>query len=64
MSLKKIVNDKELWDALDSYFDESISEIHRSMENLTEPSALYRAQGGLSTLRKLKYMRDKVNGPR
>ncbi|MDB9962812.1 hypothetical protein OAD41_00110 [bacterium] len=64
MSLKKIVNDKELWDALIEYYDEYISELHRSMENLTEPSDLYRVQGSLSAIRKLKYMRDKVNGPR
>tara|TARA_R110002153_G_scaffold32963_3_gene99550 strand:- start:2690 stop:2884 length:195 start_codon:yes stop_codon:yes gene_type:complete len=64
MSLKKIVNDKELWDALIEYYDEYISDLHRSMENLTEPSDLYRVQGSLSAIRKLKYMRDKVNGPR
>jgi hypothetical protein len=64
MSLKKIVNDKELWDALIEYYDEYISDLHRSMENLTEPSDLYRVQGGLSAIRKLKYMRDKVKGPR
>lgn len=64
MSLKKIVNDKELWDALMEYYDECISDLHRTMENLTEPSALYRVQGSLSAIRKLKYMREKVNGPR
>lgn len=62
MSLKKIVNDKEVWDALLQYFDERISEHHRSMEQHTSPEALYRAQGSIETLRRLKYMRDVVNG--
>ena len=62
MSLKKIVNDKEQWDALQEYYDECIASHHKSMEQLDEPCALYRTQGAIAALKKLKYMRDYVNG--
>jgi len=62
MSLKKLVNDKELWDAFTQELDECISQQHKSIENISDPVEVYRSQGKISAYRNLKYLRDKVNG--
>ena len=62
MSLKRIVNDKEVWDAFLVELEDRISANHRSMENLSDTAEIYRHQGAIKALRQLKYLRDKVNG--
>jgi len=62
MSLKKLVNDKQIWDALIEELDGCISSTQRSMENISDTAELYRHQGAIKALRQLKYLRDKVNG--
>jgi hypothetical protein len=62
MSLKKLVNDKQIWDAFLVEIEERISAQHRSMENVTDTAELYRHQGSVRALRNLQYLRDKVNG--
>jgi hypothetical protein len=62
MSLKKLVNDKQMWDAFLVELEERISAQHRSMENVTDTAELYRHQGSVRALRNLQYLRDKVNG--
>jgi len=62
MSLKRIVNDKEVWDAFIQELEDRISANHRSMENLSDTSEIYRHQGAIKALRQLKYLRDYVNG--
>jgi hypothetical protein len=64
MSLKQLVNNKPIWDAFNKELDELIALEHRSLESITEPTFLHRAQGKILALRQLKLMRDKVNGPR
>jgi len=62
MSLKRIVNDKEVWDAFIQELEDRISANHRSMENLSDTAEIYRHQGAIKALRQLKYLRDYVNG--
>lgn len=62
MSLKKIINDKESWDALVAYYDSCISSQHTTMERLSDADAIYRSQGAINMLRTLKRMRDEING--
>jgi len=62
MSLKKIVNDKEQWDALLEFYEDSITQYHKSMEQMETTAGMYRTQGAIAALRKLKQMRDIVNG--
>ena len=62
MSLKKIINDKESWDALVEYYDSCISTQHVTMERLSSSDELHRSQGAINILRKLKLMRDEING--
>jgi len=61
MSLKKLVNDKELYDEFLKHVDGLIYLQHKQMEQATEPVVFYRAQGAVTTLRKLKLLREQVN---
>lgn len=61
MSLKKLVNDKELYDEFLKHVDDLIYLQHKQMEQATEPVVFYRAQGAVTTLRKLKLLREQVN---
>ena len=62
MSLKKLVNDKELYEEFLKHVDGLIYLQHKQMEQATEPVIFYRAQGAVTTLRKLKHLREQVNG--
>ncbi len=62
MNLKKLVNDKPLWDNFVEYVDHIIDQQHRAMEQAEDSIMLYRAQGAIATLRRLKYLRDEING--
>ena len=62
MSLKQLVNNKEIWDAFNEELDALIAQQQRSMETQTDPTSMYRLQGQISAYRNLKYLRDKVNG--
>ena len=62
MNLKKLVNDKPIWDNFVEYVDHIIDQQHRAMEQAEDSIMLYRAQGAIATLRRLKYLRDEMNG--
>jgi hypothetical protein len=61
-NLKPLVNDKVLWDSFLEEVDRRLSEIHRVMEQSTRAEDLYRLQGQAFALRKMKQLRDQVNG--
>lgn len=61
MSLKRLVNDPELYGALMEYLDVMIAKEQKSIESLTDMALIYRTQGALLTLKKLKLMREAVN---
>ena len=62
MSLKAFVNNKAQWDAFCEELDILILEQQRRLEQSEIAIDLHRCQGSISTLRRLKYLRDKVNG--
>ena len=62
MSLKAFVNDKPQWDAFCEELDVWIVEQHKRLEQADHTVEIHRAQGAVATLRRLKYLRDKVNG--
>lgn len=62
MSLKQLVNNKDIWDAFNEELDALIAQQQRSMETQTDPASMYRLQGQIGAYRNLKYLRDKVNG--
>tara|TARA_R110002012_G_scaffold285772_1_gene477000 strand:+ start:555 stop:749 length:195 start_codon:yes stop_codon:yes gene_type:complete len=62
MNLKKLVNDKSLWDSFLEYIDKSITEQHKAMEQATDIQVVFRTQGAITALRRLKYLKDEMNG--
>lgn len=62
MSLKSFVNDKLAWDAFLEEMDDMIRVEHTKIEVSTDLVDLYRSQGAITVLRRLKYLRDKING--
>jgi len=62
MILKSLVNNKELWTAFLEELDERIGFVHKQMEQAHEPRDLFRLQGEAHALRRMKMLRDKLNG--
>jgi len=62
IALKKIVNDKSVWVAFNKTLDEKINQVHVRMEQVQGEADIYRCQGEIAALRKLKYLRDEING--
>ena len=62
INLKPLVNDKPLWDAFKEELDKRLVETHRAMEQADDYHTLYRLQGQANALRKLKQLREYVNG--
>lgn len=61
-TLKKLANDKPLWDAYLEYLDDKIRSSHIRMEQSKDLDAIYRMQGEIAALRRLKLLREEVNG--
>ena len=59
--LRKLTTDKELWDAFVEYIDDAIAKQHKSLEQATEVSMMYKLQGSIVCLRRMKYLRDELN---
>tara|TARA_R110000824_G_scaffold73597_3_gene187392 strand:+ start:2426 stop:2632 length:207 start_codon:yes stop_codon:yes gene_type:complete len=62
MSIKGLVNDKNMWDSLNEELDSRINFYHKQMEILTDTDDLYRLQGEIKAIRSLKGLRNKING--
>ena len=62
MSLKQLVNTKEIWDAFNEELDALIEIEHKSLETLSEQLHIHRSQGKVQAYKYLKNLRDKVNG--
>ena len=61
ITLRKLTTDKELWDAFVEYIDDSITKQHKALEQATEVSMMYKLQGSIACLRRMKYLRDELN---
>jgi len=62
MHLKQLVNDKECYEQFQQYIDDLIYVRQRTMETSNDSIVLYRQQGAIDVLRKLKLLRETVNG--
>ena len=62
MHLKQLVNDKECYDQFLQHIDDLIYMRQRTMETSNDSIVLYRQQGAIDVLRKLKLLRETVNG--
>tara|TARA_R110000751_G_scaffold48219_1_gene107611 strand:- start:279 stop:473 length:195 start_codon:yes stop_codon:yes gene_type:complete len=63
MIIRKLVNDKPLWDSFLETIDAKISSSQRKLEQENTMEGIYRAQGEIAALRRLTFLRDEVNGP-
>ena len=62
MHLKQLVNDKECYEQFQKHIDELIYMRQRALETANETTVVYRQQGAIDVLRKLKLLRETVNG--
>jgi hypothetical protein len=59
--LKTLANTKLQWDAFTEMLDYHIT-LHRAkLEQATDMIEVYKAQGSIQALNKLKYLRDEIN---
>lgn len=61
MNLRPFVNDKVLWKDFLEELDTRIQDCYKGLEQASDPVTVYRFQGEVAALKKLKYLRDKVN---
>ena len=55
-----MVNNQAQWSKFEAYLDFIIDQQHRTMEQTTEAIQVYRSQGAIYQLRRLKLLRDEV----
>jgi hypothetical protein len=60
--LKPWVGNNRQWQAFSDYLDAVIDMQHKSLEQADDNVMMYRSQGAIAALRKLKTLRDEVNG--
>jgi hypothetical protein len=56
------VNNNRQWEAFSSYIDAVIEMQQKALEQADDNIMMYRSQGAIAALRKLKTLRDEVNG--
>ncbi len=57
-----LVNNPQLINNFNNYIDILVQEQYKVMEQSQDTITLYRAQGSISVLKRLKLLRDEVNG--
>jgi hypothetical protein len=62
MHLKQLVNNKELYEEFQKHIDDLIYMRQRTMESANDSVIVYRQQGAIDVLRKLKLLKETVNG--
>ena len=61
MHLKQLVNNKELYEEFQKHIDDLIYMRQRTMDSANDPVIVYRQQGAIDVLRKLKLLKETVN---
>jgi len=61
MNLKPLVNDKVLWKDFLEELEGRIAAAHKALEQVTETPDIYRLQGEITALKRLRMLREKVN---
>lgn len=57
-----MVGNNRQWEAFNSYLDYTIEQQQKALEQTDNSILMYRSQGAIAVLRKLKLLRDEVNG--
>ena len=63
MSIKSFVNNEEYYSSFLEFLDKKIEEIRTTLETAQNTDNMFRLQGQLYVLRRLKKMKEEVNGP-
>ncbi len=56
------MNNNRQWQALNDYIDGVIEIQQKALEQANDNIMMYRSQGAIAALRRLKTLRDEVNG--
>ena len=59
--LKPLINTAHSWNAFVEKLDYDIAAQQRKLEQATEMSDVFKAQGAIAALRQLKYLKDEIN---
>jgi hypothetical protein len=59
--LKVLLNSPHAWDAFVEKLDYDIAAQQRKLEQASEMSDVYKAQGAIAALRQLKYLKDEID---
>jgi hypothetical protein len=57
-----MVGNNRQWEAFNSYLDYNIEQQQKALEQTDNSILMHRSQGAIAVLRKLKLLRDEVNG--
>ena len=60
--LKPWVGNNRQWQAFNDYIDAVIEMQQKALEQADDNVMMYRSQGAIAALRKLKTLRDEING--
>lgn len=63
MSLKRIVNEPDLWEALVDYINEEKDKYTKILYVATDPVDIYKAQGRVYALNNILHLKERINGP-
>ena len=64
MSINLLVNNKKIWNSFNELIDQKLKFVHSQLEQTMKTEDLYRLQGEARAFRRLKLLRDEVNGPK
>ena len=59
--LKGMINSPYVWDAFVDKLDYDIEQQQRKLEQASEMSDVFKAQGAIAALRQLKYLKEEIN---
>lgn len=62
MSLKRLTSDVDLYADYLEHLDSLISQQQKQLETLSDQTLIFRAQGAIAILRKLKQLKEVLNG--
>lgn len=62
MHLKQLINDNECYEQYQQHIDDLIKVRQSALEAAQEPHIMYRQQGAIDVLKKLKLLRETING--
>lgn len=59
--LKGMLNSPHMWDAFVEKLDYDIEQQQRKLEQASDMSDVFKAQGAIAALRQLKYLKEEIN---